>query len=1019
MGNISTSEQFISGIKVNNSTFEIVDTNTRNTLNNYLSNEIILDESISLSEQLTEQNSVYIIKGEFDLNNDSVTIPNNCTLLFKNGSIINGTVTLQNTKLDGEVKFNNVTISGSCTNDLLTPQMFGAYPSLNETESNKTQHTLAFENIARVINNQNTLSKTIYVSGGHYAINKKITINTDCKIYGDGNLTVLDLYEGKGGLYLGKSEGLSETLTCTITEDVSKFDTKIVVDDNSDLNVGDYLIIIDTVDGSFNSSRTYFRTSECLKIKAIDNNNIYFDSIIYGDYYVNYGENESTTITPAPANRTVISKFYPNTFIVSDISLISHEHENISPQTYYSLQIKGFYNSEFDNITIENYGNSVSCNISLGLNYKINHSTFRNYTKYTGDCYGLIISHSQNFYISNSTLRANSHALATGGGSGLTAINNRNFIYDNLYFETSEKFSENLEEEYDHIDLDVHANAEYYKFINISAPHTSCDTGGYNVTVEGCKFYSITPSFNQGDFHIRKCELFNGNGNFLMSNIDRKNYNGHNSLVIEDCIIHKTLRIILQDRNLVKDYYDYFIIKNNIFHNKLEIRDGCIDFLSIDNNVFTNTGLYLPTNAPVTVNNFSFKNNVFQNGAVYFGFQGNKISEGVISGNTIILKTPDTYVDTQYVLGVSKFKGNIINNVIVSYIEDKYELISVMSNSDVQVFDNFLQKGYGSTPKALIICGTKSNVICQRNKHNSIRSSLVNITEYSGGKSKGFADYVNVFDSETGKWNCFSGDNILGKISYIKKDNKILYAGVKEKGAKVAYLSVYYNGHTDTDIIPNTLTYGRSYIVSINNASSDYYYLYFSKYNTDDPNFSEDNMLCVLNGGYVSQNYVFNAEDPAEYPYIYAKTTATSGAHIFSIFENNIVCEIDGAAYGVKRRGTTAERPTRYDIYEGFRYWDTDLNKEIIASEINIRNVVYWRESDGAIAGVKRIGTTSERPTGLYKPNGNAANDTSNIYVGFIYNDTTIGKLIYASAIDGDTVTWTEISNIQTEYQYN
>lgn len=53
-----------------------------------------------------------------------------------------------------------------------------------------------------------------------------------------------------------------------------------------------------------------------------------------------------------------------------------------------------------------------------------------------------------------------------------------------------------------------------------------------------------------------------------------------------------------------------------------------------------------------------------------------------------------------------------------------------------------------------------------------------------------------------------------------------------------------------------------------------------------------------------------------------------------------------------------------------------------------------WIEEDGAIAGVAREGDT--RPIGR------------NIYVGFEFFDTTLGKPIYASAISGDTVTWVD-----------
>ena len=51
--------------------------------------------------------------------------------------------------------------------------------------------------------------------------------------------------------------------------------------------------------------------------------------------------------------------------------------------------------------------------------------------------------------------------------------------------------------------------------------------------------------------------------------------------------------------------------------------------------------------------------------------------------------------------------------------------------------------------------------------------------------------------------------------------------------------------------------------------------------------------------------------------------------------------EEDGAKAGVKRRGTTSERPAVDDIYIGFQYFDTTLGKMIV------RNSSAWTNFDG------------------------------------------------------------------------
>jgi hypothetical protein len=76
----------------------------------------------------------------------------------------------------------------------------------------------------------------------------------------------------------------------------------------------------------------------------------------------------------------------------------------------------------------------------------------------------------------------------------------------------------------------------------------------------------------------------------------------------------------------------------------------------------------------------------------------------------------------------------------------------------------------------------------------------------------------------------------------------------------------------------------------------------------------------------------------------------------------------------------------------GYDFFYTPLGKP------NYWSGTKWVEADGATADVKRCGTTTNRPNG------------SDIYEGFIYFDTTLGKPVYAKEIDAehDTVTWVD-----------
>lgn len=104
----------------------------------------------------------------------------------------------------------------------------------------------------------------------------------------------------------------------------------------------------------------------------------------------------------------------------------------------------------------------------------------------------------------------------------------------------------------------------------------------------------------------------------------------------------------------------------------------------------------------------------------------------------------------------------------------------------------------------------------------------------------------------------------------------------------------------------------------------------------------------------------------------------------------------DAAGYkAVINKGAT--RPTGLTANDnGLDFFDTNLKKHL-----SWDNNYGFVEYDGILAGVKRSGTTSERP-----------NSTS-LYIGFQYFDTTLSKPIYVSAINGSVVTWVDATGTQ------
>ena len=88
----------------------------------------ITSRNILTQDMINEPNTVYEIRYDFDLNNTTININDNCTLKFNGGSLENGTINLKNTNIDALCNisiFKNVNIIGN-TNSVAYADWFGA-----------------------------------------------------------------------------------------------------------------------------------------------------------------------------------------------------------------------------------------------------------------------------------------------------------------------------------------------------------------------------------------------------------------------------------------------------------------------------------------------------------------------------------------------------------------------------------------------------------------------------------------------------------------------------------------------------------------------------------------------------------------------------------------------------------------------------------------------------------------------------------------------------------------------------
>lgn len=155
----------------------------RSTLNGM--GYIILRKNKPFAEQLTQSNTIYEIRYDFDLDGQEITIPEGCVLDFQGGSLRNGTIIGQVTKLSGKSIsiFNNVDIDGTWDVPMIRSSMFADI------------HIVDKLNILLKLTN-NEIVNHIYIDYGQYVMTPTRSVwppNNGLFIYQKENIVIHNL----------------------------------------------------------------------------------------------------------------------------------------------------------------------------------------------------------------------------------------------------------------------------------------------------------------------------------------------------------------------------------------------------------------------------------------------------------------------------------------------------------------------------------------------------------------------------------------------------------------------------------------------------------------------------------------------------------------------------------------------------------------------------------------------------------------------------------------------------------
>ena len=532
------------------------------------------------------------------------------------------------------------------------------------------------------------------------------------------------------------------------------------------------------------------------------------------------------------------------------------------------------------------------------------------------------------------------------------------------------------------------------------------DVSRSGVDIAGGKILSSVNNVNI----ISNCNGYNivFSGNTIIYQNDTTNRNNCESIGIEarDNVIIENNKIVKQRDDVGIHGCSNVIVRNN----NIESYDGRIYSegsvgLTIENNRLYYTtenvggmGIFIeytslypnrPSNIVIT------KNHVYKlnNALVYYGVRLKGVKNTVVSNNILEGNTSPESVqinEVDYGMDNVTFENNQMGSFIASGLSTSIiHYIALINN----------------IATSYTINGNLKNIIVFGNKviESSTTRSL-GIFAFSEPLIR-FSYYGNLSSSE--KNTSYDGK----RIAKIRQNNS-WWNGIYRATLSEAIVSGYI---TVNVYVNNTLIAHQTITPSIN-----YSFVYFESGNFY--KFEVDDEIEVKVSSTVDTTLGINIDIPIEsnanndlsvIPRASGNIGHGVGYYNNSLkkyFINNGTNFVDCYGYPVAvGRGATADRPkstTHGGILtasdKGYPFYDETLNRWIFLGVVGSDGTEYWKEFDGAAAGVKRSGTTANRPTVSLPA-------IPDVYVGFEYFDTDLGKPIFVKSITSSgVITWVD-----------
>ena len=160
--------------KGNQRVFQFKDRSSENGLG-----YVILRKEKNAIEQITQSDTIYEIRYDFDLNGQTLNIPNNCTLKFNGGIITNGTIKGSNTAINSDLQKifgTDISFEGTYDIECWYPEWFGAVSGSSTTMSTKA--------IQAALNAARRNIKIVKLTGASYYIDDTLLVYSSQSLIG-------------------------------------------------------------------------------------------------------------------------------------------------------------------------------------------------------------------------------------------------------------------------------------------------------------------------------------------------------------------------------------------------------------------------------------------------------------------------------------------------------------------------------------------------------------------------------------------------------------------------------------------------------------------------------------------------------------------------------------------------------------------------------------------------------------------------------------------------------------------